>query len=146
LPPPPTISFTASATSITPGSPLTLVWATQGATSVSIDPGFGPVGASGANTFFPGNGTTTYTLTATGPGGTKTAQVTVTVSPAPVISFRSNVGAFAYGQPITLSWDVQNATSVSIDNEIGAVAASGSLALIPKTALSQITYTMTAKG
>ena len=78
--PSPTISsFTASATSVTSGTPVTLSWNESGAIYNIISPTVGPVrGASGSVTVFP-TATTTYTLYATNQYGRTTQSVTVTV-------------------------------------------------------------------
>ena len=47
-----------------------------------------------------------------------------------------------YGKETTLNWTTSNATSVSIDPEIGSVSSSGSLAVRP---LETTTYTLTAR-
>ncbi len=74
-------SFTAMPSAVIIGTPATLSWSTQNATSVSIDNGIGSRSLSGSVTVFPQQ-TTVYTLTATGPGGTQTAQATITVFPS----------------------------------------------------------------
>src|SRR6266567_4144179 len=78
--PSPTLSsFTASATSVTSGTPVTLSWSESGAIYNIISPTVGPVrGASGSVTVFP-TATTTYTFYATNQYGRTTASVTVTV-------------------------------------------------------------------
>ena len=78
--PSPTISsFTASATSVTSGTPVTLSWNESGAIYNIISPTVGPVrGASGSVTVFP-TATTTYTFYATNQYGRTTQSVTVTV-------------------------------------------------------------------
>ena len=80
--PSPTLSsFTASATSVTSGTPVTLNWSESGAIAIYniISPTVGPVrGASGSVTVFP-TATTTYTFYATNQYGRTTASVTVTV-------------------------------------------------------------------
>src|SRR6266516_1783284 len=78
--PSPTLSsFTASATSVTSGTPVTLSWNESGAIYNIISPTVGPVrGASGSVTVFP-TATTTYTLYATNQYGRTTQSVTVTV-------------------------------------------------------------------
>jgi hypothetical protein len=71
-------SFESTAASITAGQSSILRWDTFNATSVTIDNGLGPQGASGSITITP-IVMTTYTLTATVSGGTVTAKTTVTV-------------------------------------------------------------------
>jgi len=78
--PSPTISsFTASATSVTSGTPVTLSWNESGAIYNIISPTVGPErAATGSVTVFP-TATTTYTFYATNQYGRTTASVTVTV-------------------------------------------------------------------
>ncbi len=76
--------FTADPSSIERGQSSTLRWSVSDATSVSIDPGLGPVQSNGSRQVFPSN-TTTYRLVASGPAGNAnaTATVNVTVPQAP---------------------------------------------------------------
>ena len=65
-----------------------------------------------------------------------------TVQPPPSISsFASTASTIVPGQAATLSWSVSNGTQITIDNGIGAVAASGSLSIAPA---QTATYTLTA--
>src|SRR5262249_47487999 len=91
--PPPTPSnapviaqFTAEPSSIERGQSATLRWSVSDATSVSIEPGLGPVQSNGSRQVFPSN-TTSYRLTAAGPGGNASASATVNVNaPAPPVA------------------------------------------------------------
>jgi len=142
----PTIaSFTANPTTVTAGQPTTLSWSVTGATSVTMDNGIGALAASGSGSISPAQ-TTTYTLTATNTAGSATARVTVTVTAsAPsvptIVSFTANPTTVTAGQPTTLSWSVTGATSVTMDNGIGALPASGSGPISPA---QTTTYTLTA--
>jgi hypothetical protein len=73
-------SFAASPTGINQGEQTTLSWAVSGATTISIEPAIGSVGASGSLTLTP-NATTTYTLTASNEAGSATSSTTVNVTP-----------------------------------------------------------------
>jgi len=141
-------SFTASPASLSPGQCSTLSFVTTSVQTASIDNGIGQVTVDPSF----GNGsaqacptaTTTYTLTATGPGGTVTKQVTVTViQPGPSATFTASPPSIPSGQSSTLSWTTTNATSVSIDNGLGAQPLNGSLGVTPATTT---TYTLTATG
>lgn len=77
-------TFSVSPTRVTRGSGATLSWNVQNASSVSITPGIGSVGASGSVTVKP-NATTKYTISATNAGGTVSKAVTLTIV-APVTS------------------------------------------------------------
>ncbi len=80
---PPTISFSATPSTIGSGQSSSLVWNTTNATTVTIDHGVGSQPLSGSTSVSP-TLTTTYTLTAIGPGGTLTSTATVTVAaPSP---------------------------------------------------------------
>ena len=118
---------------------------TQGATSVSIAPNIGTVNASGSTSVSP-TATTTYTLTATGPNGTVNQAVTVTVGAvapgAPqIVRFEGSPLSIGPGGQTTLSWATNNATTVTITPNVGAVTANGSTTVSPS---ATTTYTLTA--
>ena len=78
--PPPTVTLSASPTSINRGQSTTLTWSSTGAERTEIEPDIGEVPASGSRTVSP-NVTTTYRITVMGADGqTATASVTVTVA------------------------------------------------------------------
>jgi peptidoglycan-associated lipoprotein len=81
----PTVTLSASPSSINKGDSTTLSWTTTDATTVSIAPEVGPVTAQGSTKVSPPD-SATYTITATGPGGSADASARVTISqpPAPV--------------------------------------------------------------
>jgi len=140
------IQFTANPASIATGQSSTLTWVVQNATSVSISPGPGAVNAQSGSTSVTPTSTTTYTLTATGPGGTINATTTVTVSAVTsaspqILRFEANPVTIAPGQNSTLSWATNNASTVSINNGVGSVAANGSVTVSPT---QTTTYTLTA--
>ena len=90
--------------------------------------------------------TTTYTMTATGPGGTATDRVTVTVIPAnppPTVSISARPLFIKRGEEAALSWTSTDADTVTIDQGIGTVAASGSRQVSPT---QTTTYIITATG
>jgi len=70
-------SFTANATSVTKGTPVTLSWSTSGQLYNIISPTVGPVRGTSV-TIFP-TATTTYTLYSTNQYGRTTASLTITV-------------------------------------------------------------------
>jgi|GEM_PF-1669774 len=76
----PTIThFAAVPETINAGQSATLHWEVAGATSLSIEPGVGPVSGGAGVAVSPAT-TTTYTLTATNAAGSTTATTTVTVT------------------------------------------------------------------
>jgi hypothetical protein len=97
---PPTVSLTASPTSVVAGGSTTLSWTTTNATACS-----GSGGAFSGSQAATGTGsasvlvsaTTTYTLTCTGPGGSGSGTATVTATPAPVTSSGGGGGGGGIG-------------------------------------------------
>ena len=134
-------SFTATPSTITSGGSSTMTWSVTGATSLSINQGVGAV--TGTNASVSPTTTTTYTLTATNSAGTVTANTTVTVSnpTAPAISsFTATPSTISSGGSSTLSWSVTGATSLLINQGVGAVT--GTNASVSPTTTT--TYTLTA--
>ena len=58
-------------------------------------------------------------------------------------SFTGEPRSIEKGQAVTLRWSVGNSTDISLDHELGAVAANGSRQVFPS---QTTTYTLTAKG
>lgn len=139
----PTIaSFTANPSSVSSGASTTLSWSVTGATSLKIDPGNNDVTGYSSATASNLTQTTTFTLTASNTSGSSTATTTVTVNASvPTInSFTANPTTINRGQSSTLSWSVNNATTLSIDNGVGAVSGT-STTVSPQNTTS---YTLTA--
>jgi len=138
----PNIFFTASPDVIQKGQSVTLSWQVNNATEISID-GIGTVQASGSKKVKPTENTS-YTLTATGEGGTQTATVEVEIetSPAPTVLFTASPEIIQKGQTATLTWQVSNATEVSIEG-IGPVQTSGTRRVKP---VENATFTIVAVG
>ena len=64
-------------------------------------------------------------------------------APPPTITLRAAPGAIDRGQATSLQWEAKNASSVSIQPELGAVQAQGSRSIQPA---SSVTYTAIAMG
>ena len=75
----PTVTLSASPTTVNPGATVTLSWTSTDATDVSIDPSIGRVAPQGSTPVTPTE-STTYMITANGPGGSATANARVTVT------------------------------------------------------------------
>jgi hypothetical protein len=121
----------------------TLTWTTTNADSASIDNGIGAVPVNGSVSVSP-MATTTYILTAIGPGGSNSTSVKVTVEKAPpTVSFSATPEFIPPGGSATLTWTTKEATSVSIDQGVGAVDLNGSLTVSPTV---ETIYTFTAIG
>jgi hypothetical protein len=143
------ISFNAEPSSISAGESSDLSWNVSGATTVSIDQGIGNVALTGTRSIAPST-TTVYTLTASNSVGSITATTQVIVSGTPtstgfpvINSFVANPSSISLGGSTSLSWNVSNATSITIDNGVGAVGSSGNTIVLPTTTT---TYTLTASN
>jgi len=139
---PPTVSISADPETILLGEPSTLTWNSTYADTVTIDQGIGSVDLNGSTSVSPTE-TTTYTITATGPGGTATDTVTVTVLQPPTVSLSAAPDTILLGESSTLTWSSTNAESATIDQGVGSVAVSGSIAVSPT---ETTTYTITVTG
>ncbi len=137
------VAFTANPAAINAGGTATLTWSVAGASSVFIDQGVGVLPAAGSQVVSP-TVTTAYTLSASGAFGAASRTVVVIVNPTPIaINFNVNPPTLVSGGSAALIWDVEGATSASIDQGIGNVPPSGNQ-LVSPTATT--TYTLTATG
>jgi hypothetical protein len=141
----PTITSFTAAPAMLPagGGEVTLTWAVTGADSLSIDHGIGAV--TGTTVKATIKGTTTFTLSATNAKGTNMKSAIVVVaasSKAPqVLSFTATPPNLPMGGGMTmLTWQVLNATSVSIDHGVGAVTGTSASVNVTATTI----YTLTA--
>ncbi|HUS07992.1 MAG TPA: OmpA family protein [Bryobacteraceae bacterium] len=143
LPPAAFSTCAISPMNIIAGESATINYATTNAETVTIS-GIGTVAGSGNRVVNPTQ-TTTYTLSATNARNTATCSLTlqVTQGTAPrVISFTAAPTSIQSGQSSTLSWSVENATSVSIST-VGTVRNTGTSDVKPT---QTTTYTLTAKN
>lgn len=145
----PTIqSFTAVPNNIPSGSTSTLNWTITDATDASISPTVGAVNpVNGSASVAPAT-TTTYNLSASNPCGQATAAVQVNVcTTGPTInSFTATPTTIAPGGSSTISWNVSGALSVSISQDIGAVAATGSVTVTPSVTTQYVLVATNACG
>jgi len=139
-------SFTVDANPIAAGTSTTLRWSVSnavGSVNVTLS-GTGSVATNGSLGITPAQ-SITYTLTATNSLDTTkyvSRDVTVTVVQKPAITINANPGTIYAGSSSTLTWNVANGpTTVSLDQGIGSVAASGSTLVAPPVTRN---YTLTA--
>ncbi len=118
-------------TEVTKGQPVTIKWKVSNADSVTLQP-FGTVDNAGEQTDTPQQ-TKTYTLIASNQGKTvqKSQEVVVTIPPpdAPKVkSFTVDPSSLVKGQVATvrLTWDTEQADTVTIEPAVGAVGPAGS--------------------
>jgi uncharacterized cupredoxin-like copper-binding protein len=125
------------------GETLTYSWTQIAGPTVAI------ANATGAIATFPSAAGMTYAFRLTvkntdGLTGTATTTVsTAALSSATILQFTGNPPQIAPGGSSTLSWNVQNATAVSISPTVGTVPLIGSAVVTPT---ATTTYTLTATG
>jgi phospholipase C len=139
----PTMTLSVSPSVVAAGQSSTLTWTSTNSTAVVIKPSVlgddvTSVALSGSTAIVP-TATTTYTATATGASGvTSSATATINILGATLVATPTRIGP---GQTASLNWISTNATSVSIDQGIGAVALSGNQIVSPA---ATTIYTITA--
>jgi len=131
-----------------PGEAVVLSWKTINGVSASINNGVGavsPVG-EGSITVNP-TGDTTYTLTVNGIIGQADCETSITIGDtqpaARCVAFAASHEQITPGQAVTLTWETENATRASINQNIGQVALSGSMTVNPT---QTTTYILTVEG
>jgi peptidoglycan-associated lipoprotein len=140
---PPTVKLKVSRDQVRPGDPVTVSWESKNAKTIELNGQ--KVEKIGAKTVTPDQ-TTKYEVVAK--RGKKEARdaATVTVNrttaAAPRITLRAEPSAIEHGQNAKLTWESENATSVSIPG-LGEVQTSGQREVSPRVST---TYTATAVG
>jgi hypothetical protein len=137
----------ATPQNIDAGSSTKLCWQVNGATNIKIEPSVGTnLNANDCATVSP-TSTTTYTLTATNASGQIQANATVNVGQVRITSFTADpVTSTAAGNPVTLAWTTQNASSVVlVGSELGpqTLPVNGTFVVRP---ITNSIYTLTAYG
>ena len=129
---PPTISLSASPTSVSSGGTTTLSWTTSNADACTASNGWsGNRAVNGSAQSGAISASTTFTLTCNGPGGGAVSSVTVNVTSAtsPSVSLSANPPGVAPGGTTTLTWSSANVSSCTASGGwTGSKALSGSQA------------------
>ena len=142
---PPVInSFSVNNTNVLPGTEVTLAWDVILSESLTIDQGIGDV--TGMDSIaVTVNADTTYTLIAFNGNGATTNSVSVTlITTDPAINaFAASKTIVSVGETVTLSWNVDDATGLSIDQGVGDVTGTSSVQV---DIFADTTYTLTASN
>ena len=146
--PAPTLTLSASPTSVMAGESTTLTWSSTNADSCTASGGWsGTKETSGSESSGALTGDVTFRLSCTGAGGTVERSVAVTVTPvsAPTVSLAASPDVVNAGGAATLNWSSENATSCTASGGwSGAKNTSGSEAT---GALNQnTTFTLSCSG
>jgi hypothetical protein len=145
--PAPTVTLSASPTTIANGGTSTLSWNSADASACTASGGWqGSVATSGTSSTSALANTTEYQLTCTGAGGSATQSATVTVSALPpVVTLAAVPSTVTVGTASTLSWSAQNAASCSASGAwSGPKALSGSQST--DVLAGDATYTLSCSG
>jgi len=138
------VEIQANPTNIHSGDIAALSWTTRNAAHVWIEPEVGDVDFTGTYTVMP-KVTTTYVIHAEKNGNEAHDSVTINVaiSDPPIVSITADPSTIKPNETATLSWDSQNAETVSIEPDIGIVGPSGSKVV---TLLKTTIFTINATG
>jgi hypothetical protein len=143
--PAPVIVFSVDKNQVPQGATIQLNWGTLNADTVKINSYPHPL--SGMKTSIV-SVAKDYIVEAFGPGGSASAKIPVSLSsnnPPIVNAFYASPSIVNLGKPSSIVWSVTGADTVTIDNNIGDVPASGSLP-ITLTAVATYTYKLTASS
>ena len=128
----PSGTLVANQYSIERGDSVTLTWDTQNISAAPQISGLGSVQNAGSRQVSPTT-TTTYVLSSNNQQlAVASIQVTEPVKLPKVIRFDASQSPIDAGQPTTLTWLVENASSVQI-SELGTKPPSGTAVVYPKT-------------
>jgi len=149
--------FEATPSVINQGEIAYLSWSVSNADSVSIDNGIGRVALTGEIPVSPDK-STFYTLTATNFAGESVARTQIIVqgepttqpatptgTPPTIVTFYADRLIIAPGESVTLSWDVVDATNVTLEN-VGQVSAKDTVMLSPANTTTYIITATNAAG
>ena len=147
----PSVTITATPTSIAPGASSILAVTASNATQVTVSGSDGSsysLSPTGGTQQVSPSATTTYTATAVGSGSKVTAAATVTVGqPAATVTISANPAAISAGASSVLTVSAANATQVILTGSDGSsykLSASGGTQSVTPAATT--TYTATAAG
>lgn len=136
------ISFSASKSIVKSGEQVDLIWKVSNTEKIEIsDLGvFDCEGTKSIEIF----SNQKYTLTASNQDQTKQKTVSILLAKKPIINFfQISKNLIRQGQTVELSWSVENAEIIEIDNGIGQVMNQGNKILMPNL---DTAYTLTAIG
>ncbi|MEK7538952.1 MAG: peptidoglycan-binding protein [Patescibacteria group bacterium] len=143
----PTVTLTATPTSVTSGSSATLSWTSTNATSCTASGAWSGVkGTSGSQTTGPLTATATYTLTCGSAVQGVTVSISSTPTPAPTLTFSANPTSVTSGSPTTLTWSATNANSCTAGGAWGGTLGTVSSASLTPAITSTYTLTCTGSG
>ena len=141
--PRPTVTLSASPTSVVSGGASTLTWSSTNATSCTASGAWsGAKPTSGTQSTGPLSAARTYTLSCTGIGGSRSRSVTVGITLPATVTLSATPSAVSSGGSAILAWSSTNAVSCTASGAwSGVTATSGSQSTGPLSATSLYTLT-----
>ena len=141
----PTVSVSASPSSIAYGATSVIAWSSTDSTSCTSSGG-GGTGITGSFTTPALTTTTTYTVSCTGPGGTASQGTTVTIgATAPVVTLTAAPSSIAYGATSSITWTSTDSTSCTSSGG-GGTGITGSFTTPALTTTTTYTVSCTGTG
>ena len=142
----PSVTFTASPTSVQSGAASQLTWTTTNVTSCTASGSWtGTKATSGTQSTGALTANASYTLTCSGAGGSAAQTATVTVGSAPSLTLTASPRGVAPNATTTLNWTSTNVTSCAASGGwSGSKALNGSEITPPLT--SDQTYQLSCTG
>ena len=147
--PVPTVSLTASLTTIDAGQSTTLTWtSTDAASCTAAGAWSGTLAASGSQSTGALSSNANFALTCTGPGGTSApVSAVVTVNPLPTATLTAAPGAVALGGTSSLTWSSTDANSCTASGGWnGTLGLSGTQMTVPITTTTVYSLVCTGAG
>jgi len=141
--PPPTVTLSSSSAWVKPIESFTLTWDSTGADYITLEMVTSDHLPSCGSRSFSLQSTATIWAVAHNRGGTASASVKVYVSSStpPTANIIANPSSILQGGSSTLNWTTAYASTITIDNGIGTIAANGSKVVSP---VVTTVYTITA--
>lgn len=152
--PGPSITFSASPTSVSSGQTSALTWSVTNADTCTASGGWsGTKATSGAETVGPLSATTSYTLncsTTAGASSSRSVTVTLAANPSPTVTFSASPSSIPLNSSSTLNWTSSDATSCTgsggLTGWAGSKALQGSQNVGPFANTTGFTLSCTGSG
>lgn len=120
------------------GEPVPLFWEVNNASQVFLDPIEEEVSSLSQIDLYPDR-STTYVLRAVNDTGEVSETIELILPPPRILHFGADTGISTEGEPIELSWEVENAYQIHIDQGIGEVHPTGRVRVKPQRAYTAFT-------
>ena len=147
---PPTISLSASPTTVTMDGSTTINWSSKRASDcTALGDWSGSKTTSGSQTIGSLKADSTFTLSCSGVGGSinESISITVAASVPPSVALSASPSNLPYNGSTTLSWDSANSSGCTASGDwSGNKASSGSQAIVALTANSRFNLSCSGPG